>query len=118
MPYLLLIYQDERELPSRIAADPTFLAGFKELSDALKASGELLGGDALEPTPMATSVRVRGGDVLLTDGPFAETREQLGGFFLIQAPDLDRAIEVARRIPAAKYGTIEVRPVKVWPGSM
>jgi len=98
MPYLLLIYQDERELPSRIAADPTFLAGFKELSDALKASGEFLGGDALEPTPMATSVRVRGGEVLLTDGPFAETREQLGGFFLIQAPDLDRPAHPGREV--------------------
>jgi hypothetical protein len=118
MQYLLLIYQDERELPAQIAADPTFLPAFKALSDELKASGEFLGGDALEPTPMATSVQVRGGEVLLTDGPFAETREQLGGYFLVKAENLDRAIEIARRIPSARFGTIEVRPVRVWPGSM
>lgn len=118
MQYLLLIYQDERALPGVIAADPTFLPGFKSLSDELKASGEFLGGDALEPTPMATSVRVRGGEVLLTDGPFAETREQLGGYFVVEAENLDRAIAIAQRIPAARYGTIEVRPVKVWRGSM
>jgi hypothetical protein len=69
------------------------------------------GGDALEPTTVATSVRVREGEVLTTDGPFAETKEQLGGFYLIECDNLDQAIEAASRIPAARGGTIEVRPI-------
>lgn len=114
MTYLLLIYEDERAVPERMANDPAFLGGFRSLAERLRASGEMRGGDALQPTTTATSVRVRNGEVLLTDGPFAETREQLGGFYLVEAENLDRAIAIAAEIPSARYGTIEVRPVRVW----
>lgn len=116
MQYLLLIYEDETALPGRVQADPDFLPGYGRLSQALKASGEWLGGEPLRPTSTATSVRVRNGEVLLTDGPFAETREQLGGFFLVNAENLDRAVAIAAQIPSARHGTIEVRPIELWTG--
>lgn len=114
MQYLLLIYEDERAVPERAASDPGFLEEYRALEAALRASGEWLGANPLQPTSTATSVRVRDGEVLLTDGPFAETREQLGGYFLVEAADLDAALAIARRIPSARYGTIEVRPVHRW----
>jgi hypothetical protein len=113
MHYLLLIYDDEIDTDRRIAEDPSYLPGYGALARRLTETGELKGGNALQGTATATSVRVRDGELLLTDGPFAETREQLGGFFLIEARDLDRAIEIARQIPAATHGTIEIRPIRV-----
>ncbi|MGB5811587.1 MAG: YciI family protein, partial [Polyangiales bacterium] len=80
----------------------------------IRASGEFVVADALQPTTTATSVRVREGKTLTTDGPFAETKEQLGGFYLVEAEDLDRAIAIAARIPSARVGTIEVRPIWIY----
>jgi hypothetical protein len=109
MKYLLLIYRDEQEYID------TDLSGYRDesvqLAHELHKSGEYLGAAPLLPTATATSVRVRDGKRLVTDGPFAETREQLGGFFLVDAADLDKAIEIAGRIPGARLGTVEVRPV-------
>lgn len=114
MQYLLLIYEDERAAAERMKTDPSFAAGYMALSARIAASGEMKAGDELEPTTTSTTVRVRNGEVLLTDGPFAETREQLGGYYLIEAANLDRAIEIAAEIPSAKYGCVEVRPIHVW----
>jgi len=82
-----------------------------QLAHDLHASGQYLGANPLHPVSTATSVRLRSGKRVVTDGPFAETREQLGGYFLVDAPDLDAAINIAGRIPAAKVGTVEIRPV-------
>ena len=79
----------------------------------IKKSGHYIGGDALQPTQTATTVRVRQGKISTTDGPFAETKEQLGGFYLINATDLNEVIQVASRIPSAPSGSIEVRPIRV-----
>jgi hypothetical protein len=87
-----------------------------QLACDLHAKGQYLAANPLHPVSTATSVRVRNGKSLVTDGPFAETREQLGGYFLIDAPNLDEAIGVARRIPAARVGTVEIRPVMDMPG--
>ena len=109
MKYLLLIYMDENALsqPERDACYGESLA----LAHELHAAGQYLAASPLHPTSTATSVRVRDGKRLVTDGPFAETREQLGGFFMVEANDLDEAIGVAERIPMAHRGTVEVRPV-------
>jgi hypothetical protein len=111
---MLLIYlgenamnQDERE---HCYAEST------QLACDLHAKGQYLAANPLHPVSTATSVRVRKGKSVVTDGPFAETREQLGGYFLIDAPNLDEAIGVARRIPAARVGTVEIRPVMEMPG--
>ena len=111
MQYMLLIYGDEA-LGSR-ATDERGAIGeeYGELAGDLRAQGKLLAGDELQPVATATSVRVRDGDTIVTDGPFAETKEVLGGFYLIEAESLDEAIEWAARIPDARYGTIEVRPL-------
>jgi hypothetical protein len=110
MKYMLLIYHDEKawEAKSEVEREP-LLAEFGRLRHQLLSSGQYLDGAPLRPTSSATSVRVRDGKRLLTDGPFAETREQLGGYFLIDAKDRDEAISIAARIPAARWGTIEVR---------
>jgi hypothetical protein len=112
MRYLLLIYGDESA-----GADATEQES-RETMDAYAAftrdagqRGVLRGGEALEPTSTATTVRVRDGEVLTTDGPFTETKEQLGGFYLVESKDLDEAIELASKIPGAKHGSIEVRPI-------
>lgn len=109
MKYMLLVYsaedawtEDER---SKCMADSTALC------HALKAKGQFHGASPLHPIAMATSVRVRGGNRLITDGPFAETTEQLGGYYLIEVDNLDEALAIAGRIPAAEKGTIEVRPI-------
>jgi hypothetical protein len=109
MQYMMLAYldenrlnDDEREQCYRDSVD---------LTQELHSAGQFLAAAPLHPTSTATSVRVRGEKRMVTDGPFAETREQLGGYFLIEAPDLDAAIAIAARIPAAKWGTVEVRPV-------
>ena len=109
MKYLLLIYLDELVLSE--AERTRCYKESAELAHQLQASGQYLGTAPLHPTSTATSVRMREGKRLVTDGPFAETREQLGGFFLIDAKDLDEAIGIASRIPGGRWGTVEIRPV-------
>ena len=112
MRYILLIYQDEQAWNSRTEDErQKTYAEYRQLIEELKSSGRYLFGDQLQPTTMAQSVRVRNGKQLITDGPFAETREQVGGFFMIEANDADEANGIAARIPSALTGTIEVRPV-------
>ncbi|HMR10613.1 MAG TPA: YciI family protein [Polyangiaceae bacterium] len=115
MQYLLLIYENEGLGKQRSDAEnKKVFGGYMEFTEAIKTSGHLRGGDALEPVATATTVRVRDGKTLTTDGPFAETKEQLGGYYLIEAKDLDEALKIAARIPTAETGSIEVRPVMVW----
>jgi len=114
MKYMLLIYLDEKAL-SESEREACYVESL-QLAQDIHASGQYLGANPLHPTSMATSVRVRNGKRLVTDGPFAETREQLGGYFLIDAKDLDEALGVAARIPMARKGTVEVRPVIEMPG--
>ena len=109
MKYMLLIYGDEQALDQ--AAREKCYAESAQFAQELKAGGQYLAAAPLHPVAAATSVRVRDGKRLITDGPFAETREQLGGYFLIDAPDLDEAIRRAAQIPGARWGTVEVRPV-------
>ncbi len=113
MKYLCLIYGDESDPASNPAPDDPAMAAMMAGYEAFSADHEdrILAGEALVDTPYATSVRVRDGETITTDGPFAETLEQLGGFYMIEADDLDQAIAVAARIPHAALGTIEVRPV-------
>jgi len=111
MRYLLLIAGEESVAnapsPEGEGMSPEYAEFMKDLAER----GILQGGDRLRPTTDATTVRVREGEVLTTDGPFAETKEQLGGFFLLDCKDLDEAIEVASKVPTAKIGSIEVRPI-------
>ncbi len=109
MKYLLLIYTDEKVWTE--GERQKCYVESTALTHELHARGQFLGALPLQPVAMATSVRIRDGKRLVTDGPFAETHEQLGGFFLIEAADLDEAIAVAARIPGARKGTVEVRPV-------
>ncbi|MBI3725329.1 YciI family protein [bacterium] len=112
MRYLLLIYGDEKVHASVPPAEmETVFAEYGRFTAELGASGRMLGGEPLTPTSTATSVRVRSGKTLVTDGPFAETKEQLGGFYMIEASDLDEAVKWAAKIPGARFGTIEVRPI-------
>jgi hypothetical protein len=87
------------------------MAEYGAFTQGIKDSGHYIGGNALQPTPAATTLRVRNGKVSTTDGPFAETKEQLGGYYLINAKDLNDAIQIASKIPSAKFGSIEVRPI-------
>jgi hypothetical protein len=114
MNYLLLIYSNEAETKALGEA------GLKKMSDeymeftkSIVQAGQFKAGDRLKPTSTASTVRVRNGKAAITDGPFAETREQLGGYYLIEAKNLDEATAIAARIPGAKIGSIEVRPI--WP---
>ncbi|MGH2815505.1 MAG: YciI family protein [Actinomycetota bacterium] len=112
MRYALLIYASEQDWASQTeeesqAVNQEYMAFTKDIVDR----GLMKGGEALQPTSTATSVRLRNGDTLTTDGPFAETKDQLGGFYLVDCKDLDEAVEVAAGIPDARRGTIEVRPV-------
>lgn len=109
MRYMLLIYNDEEALDE--ATREQCYAESTQLAHQIDASGQYLAADPLHPTSTATSVRVREGKRLVTDGPFAETSEQLGGYFLVDANDLDEAITIAGRIPMARQGTVEIRPV-------
>jgi hypothetical protein len=109
MKYLLLIYSDEKAW-TESDREKCYEESTK-LTHDLHAKGQYLGAAPLHPVAMATSVRVRNDKRLVTDGPFAETHEQLGGFFMIEAKDLDEAIAIAGRIPGARKGTVEVRPV-------
>lgn len=109
MKYMLLVYLDEDCL-SEEEREHCYVES-AGLARELSAQGKYLSAGPLHPTATATSVRVRDGKRLVTDGPFAETREQLGGYYLIEARDLDEAMKIAERIPVAKHGTIEIRPV-------
>jgi hypothetical protein len=112
MRYMLLIYEDEKGWGKLAESEQQQIFGeYMQLTKDLKTSGNYHAGAPLNPTSTATSVRIRNGKRLVTDGPFAETREQLGGYYLIEAKDLDEALAVAARIPSARWGTIEVRPV-------
>jgi hypothetical protein len=115
MQYLLLIYRNEAVLGGMTADDrKKVTANYGAFTQSIIQSGHFKAGDGLQPTTTATSVRVRDGKTLTTDGPFAETREQLGGYYLVEAKDLDTALGIAARIPEATTGTIEVRPVMVY----
>ena len=112
MQYLLLIYLEESRWER--LDDPEqqkIYQQYRDLIAELQQQGKFLGGHELQPTSTATTVRVRGGKQSITDGPFAETKEQLGGYFLVEAKDLDEAMAIAARIPSANVGSIEVRPV-------
>ena len=113
MQYLLLIYQAEPAADAQSGADEMTgeLAADAAFTRETRERGQFVAGEALEPTATATSVRVRDGKTVVTDGPFAETKEALGGFYLLDCRDLDEAIEMAAKIPGARRGTIEVRPI-------
>jgi hypothetical protein len=111
MRYLLLIYNTEptEAVPADLMADEQ--AGYNALTAAIRETGQFEAGEALQPISTATTVRVENGRTITTDGPFAETKEQLGGFYLVDCRDIDEAIELAARIPGAKHGSIEIRPI-------
>ena len=109
MKYMLLVYLDEQALSESEREHCYFESA--ELARDLSANGKYLSAGPLHPVATATSVRIRNGKRLVTDGPFAETREQLGGYYLIDARDLDEAMSIAERVPVAKVGTVEIRPV-------
>jgi hypothetical protein len=112
MRYLCLIYENEKawEKMPKDQAD-AIMGEYFAFTDDIRQHGQYVAGEALQPTHAATTVRVRNGKISTTDGPFAETKEQLGGFYLIDAKDLNEAIQVASRIPSARLGQIEIRPV-------
>ena len=115
MKYLCLIYENEREWESKSPADSEAIMGeYFTFTEDIQKNGKYVAGEALHPTATATTVRVRNGKTMTTDGPFAETREQLGGYYLVEAKDLDAALGIAARIPGARYGSIEVRPIWVY----
>ena len=114
MKYMMLVYLDEQAL-SKEEYERCYLES-AQLTQDLNASGQYLAASPLHPVATATSVRMRNGNRIVTDGPFAETREQLGGFYIVEAGDLDEAIGIAERIPPVKFGTIEIRPVMEIPG--
>ena len=112
MRYLCLIYEDEKAWQNMSEADmQKGMAEYTAFTDNIKKNGNYVGGEALQPTNTATSVRVRNGKISTTDGPYVETKEQLGGYYLIKAKDLNDAVQVASRIPGARHGTVEVRPI-------
>ena len=115
MQYMLLIYGDQNGWETLNEAERgEMMQAYGSFSQELRDSGSLVAGDALEPTETATTVRVRDDETLTTDGPFAETKEQLGGYYLVEADSLDEAIGWAGKIPGARYGSVEVRPVVVF----
>jgi len=113
MKYLCLIYEDGKKVTamSKDQMD-AFIGDYFAFTDGIKKSGHYIGGEALQPVQTATTVRIRNGKVSTTDGPFAETKEQLGGFYLINARDLNDALQVASKIPGARWGSVEVRPIQ------
>jgi hypothetical protein len=115
MRYLCLIYDNEGTMAAMPQAEAeAFMGEYFAFTDGIRKSGQYVAGEALKPVQTATTVRVRNGKVSTTDGPFAETKEQLGGFYMIEARDLNEAIQVAAKIPSARTGSIEVRPVEVF----
>lgn len=117
MKYMLLIYHDDTDWANTSESERQEIYGeYRTLIEDLRSRGKYLTGDELQPATTASSVRVRDGKQIVTDGPFAETREQVGGFFMIEAKDLQEATSIAARIPSARVGAIEVRPVAESPG--
>jgi len=116
MKYMLLIYRNEAEMLGAGKAEVEQVMGaYLAYTEALKTAGILVGGDRLQPSTAATSVRVAGGKSKVLDGPYAETKEQLGGYYMIDVPDLDAALAWAARCPGAQHGVVEVRPLWVYP---
>jgi hypothetical protein len=112
MQYLLLIYENEQAGAKMTKSDgDKMMKEYFDFTNDIKAKKQYVAGEALQPTSTATTVRVREGKAVSTDGPFAETREQLGGFYVVEAKDLDEARAIAARVPSARHGSIEVRPV-------
>ena len=112
MQYLLLIYDKENEWGKLSEAEQNaMMKEYQEFSKSINQSGHYRAGSQLHPVSKATTVRVRDGKKVITDGPFAETKEQLGGYYLVEAKDLDEAVALAARIPSARFGSIEVRPL-------
>ena len=117
MKYLALVYYEEKTINAMTQAEWQSLnEECVACGEDLRGGGYMLGGNALHSVTTATSVRIRDGKAIVTDGPFAETREQLGGYFLVEAKDLNEAINIAGRIPGARKGTVEIRPVMEIPG--
>ena len=115
MKYLLLIYDEEKNFEKMTEAEiGKLVSEYGQFTQGIQASGHYKTSARLQPSAAATSVRIRDGKRVVTDGPFAETREQLGGYYLIEAKDLDAALAIAARIPGARYGSIEVRPIWVY----
>lgn len=115
MKYLALIYFDPAIVPPQGSAEQQKMhADYMKLNETLKADGVWLAGEGLQPIETATSIRVRGGKTETMDGPFAETKERLAGFYMLDCADLDQALHYAAMIPSATHGTVEVRPVWVW----
>jgi hypothetical protein len=113
MKYLCLIYDEEKKMGSMSKTESdAFMGEYFAFTEGIRKSGHYIGGEALQPVQTATTVRVRNGKVSTTDGPFAETKEQLGGYYLINARDLNDAIQVASKIPSARLGSVEVRPIQ------
>ena len=111
MQYLILIYSEESSTPPDPAQMGAVMAEYDAYSKMLRDRGAMQGGDALWPTSSATTVRIRDGRTVVTDGPFAETKEALGGYYQVEAKDLDEALELAAACPGAKWGSVEVRPI-------
>ncbi|AVX03782.1 MULTISPECIES: YciI family protein [Maritalea] len=114
MQFMALIYSADGAEQNYPGGPEKMMADYYAYTEEVKKAGVMVAGDALQPTSTATSIRERDGKASLTDGPFAETKEQLGGYYLLECKDLDEAIKWAGKIPTAKYGTIEVRPVMIW----
>ena len=116
MKYLCLIYENELAWAATPQSEAdVMMSEYFAFTDSFTKSGHVLGGEALQPTQTATTVRVRNGKISTTDGPFAETREQLGGYYLLDAKDLNEAIQIASKIPGARTGCLEVRPIMEFP---
>lgn len=114
MQYILLIYESEAESKARNPEESQRIYGeYMAFTASVKESGQMRAGEPLESSATATTVRVKAGKTVRTDGPFAETREQLGGFYIVEAKDLDEAVGIAARIPTARHGSVEVRPVRM-----
>lgn len=115
MQFLCLIYEAESLMSTRSDEENgKMFTDYRSFTEAVKETGQLVAGDALQPTDTATTIRVRNNKTLITDGPFAETKEQLGGYYLLECASLDEAIEQAAKIPGAVFGSIEVRPIMVF----
>jgi len=113
MRYLCLIYDEEQKLAAMPKSESdAFMGEYFAFTEGIRNSGHYIGGEALQPVQTATTVRVRNGKMSTTDGPFAETKEQLGGYYLINARDLNDAIQIAAKIPSARLGSVEVRPIQ------
>jgi hypothetical protein len=113
MEYLIMIYEDDKAFARRASPDaPALFGAYKAYSEALREAGVMVGGNPLQAPHTATTVRLRDSKRQVQDGPFADTKEQLGGYYLINVPNLDTALDWAARCPAASYGTVEVRPIQ------